>query len=100
MSKINQQLIAEELGISRATVSRCFTNHPGINPTTRGKVFALASKLGYSHAEKREPATHQRRRTSTTLGVLICVDLPSLWESRSGATQRFVGSCAGSGCPT
>ena len=77
MSKINQQLIAEELGISRATVSRCFTNHPGINPTTRGKVFALASKLGYSHAEKREPATHQRRRTSTTLGVLICVDLPS-----------------------
>ena len=84
MSKINQQFIAEELGISRATVSRCFTNHPGINSSTRGKVFALASKLGYSHAEKREPASHQRRRTSTTLGVLICVDLPSFERTDYG----------------
>lgn len=84
MPKINQQFIAEELGISRATVSRCFTNHPGINPTTRGKVFALASQLGYNHAEKREPASHQRRRTSTTLGVLICVDLPSFERTDYG----------------
>lgn len=84
MPKINQQYIAEKLGISRATVSRCFTNHPGINATTRGKVFALASQLGYSHAEKREPAIHQRRRTSTTLGVLICVDLPSFERTDYG----------------
>ncbi|GAB5561044.1 MAG: hypothetical protein SynsKO_26910 [Synoicihabitans sp.] len=84
MSKINQQLIAEKLGISRATVSRCFTNHPGINATTRGKVFALASQLGYTHAEKRELATHQRRRTSTTLGVLICVDLPNFERTDYG----------------
>jgi len=84
MPKINQQLIAEELGISRATVSRCFTNHPGINPKTRGKVFALASKLGYTHAEKREPASHQRRRSSTTLGVLICVDLPNFERTDYG----------------
>lgn len=84
MPKINQQLIAEELGISRATVSRCFTNHPGINPKTRGKVFALASKLGYMHAEKREPASHQRRRSSTTLGVLICVDMPNFERTDYG----------------
>lgn len=77
MPRINQQLIAEELGISRATVSRCFTNHPGINPKTRAKVFALAAQWGYNHTEKREPAAHQRRRTSTTFGVLICVDLPN-----------------------
>ncbi len=84
MAKINQQFIAEKLGISRATVSRCFTNHPGINATTRGKVFALASQLGYTHAEKRELATHQRRRTSTTLGVLICVDLPNFERTDYG----------------
>ncbi|MDA8527433.1 LacI family transcriptional regulator [Opitutaceae bacterium] len=84
MAKINQQFIAEELGISRATVSRCFTNHPGINPTTRGKVFALASQLGYNHTEKRGLASHQLRRTSTTLGVLICVDLPSFERTDYG----------------
>lgn len=84
MSKVNQQYIAEKLGISRATVSRCFTNHPGINATTRGKVFALASQLGYNHAEKRELPSHQRRRTSTTLGVLICVDLPNFERTDYG----------------
>jgi LacI family transcriptional regulator len=84
MARINQQLIAEELGISRATVSRCFTNHPGINPTTRAKVFALAAQWGYNHTEKREPAVHQRRRKSTTFGVLICVDLPNFERTDYG----------------
>lgn len=77
MAKINQQLIAKELNISRATVSRCFTNHPGINPKTRAKVFALAARMGYLHAEKREPAAHQRTRRSAVFGVLVCVDLPN-----------------------
>ena len=77
MAKINQQLIAEELKISRATVSRCFTNHPGINPKTRARVFALASRMGYTHAEKREPASHQRSRDGVAFGVLVCVDLPN-----------------------
>lgn len=84
MSRINQQLIAEKLGISRATVSRCFTNHPGINPKTRARVFALASQLGYSHAEKREPAVHEQRRVTTTIGVLICVDLPNFEQTGYG----------------
>ena len=84
MPRINQQRIAEELGISRATVSRCFTNHPGINPKTRAKVFALAAQWGYNHTEKREPAAHQRRRKSTTFGVLICVDLPNFERTDYG----------------
>ncbi|MGE9294975.1 MAG: helix-turn-helix domain-containing protein, partial [Puniceicoccales bacterium] len=35
MKEVNQQVIADALNLSRATVSRCFTNHPGINPETR-----------------------------------------------------------------
>jgi hypothetical protein len=77
MAKINQQLIADQLRLSRATVSRCFTNHPGINPTTRAKVFALASRLGYSHQEKREPAGGRRAARRLAFGVLVCVELPS-----------------------
>ncbi|MCF3650155.1 LacI family DNA-binding transcriptional regulator [Synoicihabitans lomoniglobus] len=77
MAKINQQYIAKELQISRATVSRCFTNHPGINPKTRAKVFALASRMGYAHTEKRTPAVHQRTRRALAFGVLVCVDLPN-----------------------
>lgn len=77
MAKVNQQYIAEQLKISRATVSRCFTNHPGINPETRAKVFTLASRMGYSHSEKRETAGHQKKKNGLTFGVLICVDLPN-----------------------
>ena len=74
MTNINQQLIADQLGISRTTVSRCFTNHLGINPRTRAKVFDLASQLGYQHMEMRAPVSLRRggRRTVT---VLICAEL-------------------------
>jgi LacI family transcriptional regulator len=78
MRKINQQLIADQLRLSRATVSRCFTNHPGINPVTRAKVFALAAKLGYTHLEKRlDPRGSPARSAQATFGVFICIELPN-----------------------
>ena len=52
--EVKQQLIADKLGISRTTVSRCFTNHAGINPDTRAAVFSLASELGYNYLEPRK----------------------------------------------
>jgi LacI family transcriptional regulator len=69
---VNQQRIAETLGISRATVSRCFTNHPGINPMTRAKVFQLAAEIGYVHLQMRKPRKPGRLGGRKTLGVLIC----------------------------
>lgn len=69
-----QLTIAKSLGLSRATVSRCFTNHPGISPETRAKVFDLAARIGYSQPEKTSRAVHKPKRM---VGTLICVDLPS-----------------------
>src|SRR6187431_902001 len=60
MIEVNQQLIAERLRISRATVSRCFTNHPGINPVTRARVFQMAAEIGYAHLEKRTTNTKKK----------------------------------------
>ncbi|EMI53435.1 LacI family DNA-binding transcriptional regulator [Rhodopirellula sallentina] len=68
---VNQQLIADQLQISRATVSRCFTNHPGINPETRAKVFRLAAALGYNHLENRT-GKNRRNADLNRVGVLIC----------------------------
>lgn len=73
MAEVNQQLIAERLNISRATVSRCFTNHPGINPVTRAKVFQVAAEVGYAHLEMRTSSTKKKSKT-LTFGVLICSD--------------------------
>jgi LacI family transcriptional regulator len=72
MPEVNQQAIAEQLKLSRATVSRCFTNHPGINPTTRARVFQVAAELGYKHLEMRAPRNPKSVKSS--IGVLICVD--------------------------
>ena len=69
---INQQLIADKLKISRTTVSRCFTNHPGINPETRGRVFKLAAALGYQHLE---PRSGGNDHTQGTFGVLVCTNV-------------------------
>jgi len=44
---INQNLIAEQLNISVATVSRALRNRPGIHPRTRSRVMEAAAELGY-----------------------------------------------------
>lgn len=72
MSQVNQELIAERLGLSRATVSRSLANHPAISAETRRRVQALAQKLGYrqSIGRLRRRGRHSR---ALTLGVLIGV---------------------------
>jgi LacI family transcriptional regulator len=74
MADVNQQLIAERLKISRATVSRCFTNHPGINPVTRARVFQLAAEIGYTHLESRTARSLTKKKAATTFGLLISSD--------------------------
>lgn len=73
MTPVNQQEIANRLKISRTTVSRCFTNHKGINPKTRSEVFSLAAKLGYQYLQPRSAAKNAPKTRS--IGVLICSDV-------------------------
>jgi LacI family transcriptional regulator len=72
MGKINQQYIADQLGLSITTVSRCFTNHPRINPETRAKVYQLAAELGYSYNAFRNQKPSQRAGKGT-IAVLVGV---------------------------
>ncbi len=71
MSEVNQQVIADRLGLSRATVSRCFTNHAGISAATRAKVFELAAEIGYVHLENRSPSARKTKK-NVNFTVLIC----------------------------
>ncbi|MEP4076352.1 LacI family DNA-binding transcriptional regulator [Haloferula sp.] len=73
MSEVNQQTIADHLGLSRATVSRCFTNHAGISPVTRAKVFQTAAEIGYTHMETRAPSSKKSKKP-VRFSVLICSD--------------------------
>ena len=74
--KVSQQKIADNLNISRTTVSRCFTNHSGVNPLTRAQVFAEAKRLGYDYFEQRT----EKKINQKTIGVIICTDHENLSE--------------------
>ena len=74
MIEVNQQTIADRLGISRATVSRCFTNHAGISPVTRAKVFQVAAEIGYTHMETRAESGRKKEKAQLSFSVLICSD--------------------------
>lgn len=47
--------IADELGISVATVSRALNNHPGVSDGTRKRVLQTADKSGYRPSVGRKP---------------------------------------------
>lgn len=47
--------IADELGISVATVSRALNNHPGVSDETRRRVLVTADKSGYRPSVGRKP---------------------------------------------
>lgn len=83
---MNQKEIAERLGLSRTTVSRCFTNHPKINPETRAKVFELAAEQGYTYSPPRN-LTQERPRVADTVAVVA--GIPSN-ASRQVETARIM----------
>lgn len=72
----NQQKIADNLNISRTTVSRCFTNHAGVNPETRALVFSEAKKMGYNYILPRTG----KKASQKTIGVIICTDHENMHE--------------------
>lgn len=70
MTKVNQELIAQRLGLSRATVSRSLANHPAISTETRRSVQEMAAELGYKQSPGRAARRGKKSRTFT-VGVVI-----------------------------
>jgi LacI family transcriptional regulator len=70
LSLVRQKLIAAELKLSIATVSRSLAGHPAINADTRRRVLEAAKRLGY----RKKPSRHavaRRRRREHRIGVLV-----------------------------
>src|SRR4051812_36195789 len=72
MATVNQELIAQRLNLSRATVSRSLANHPAISAATRRRVQEMAEKLGYQQSPGRVGRRGKNSR-ALTIGVLIGV---------------------------
>ena len=90
MPKPNQKLIAEKLNLSRTTVSRCFTNHPKINPETRAKVFQLAAEMGFSYSHQRNSTNQRDESRRNTIAVIVGAD-PSAKDAMATASKILSG---------
>lgn len=50
--------IAEQAGVSLATVSRVLNNHPAVSPEMREKVLRQSHELGYTETRRRDSTRH------------------------------------------
>jgi len=67
--RVDQQAIAEKLGISRSTVTRVLNHDPlhRISPATREQIFRTAAELGYQ----------ARRRRTGNIALVVCGEMAS-----------------------
>ena len=91
MAKLNQKLIAEKLQLSTTTVSRCFTNHPKINPETRAKVFKLAAELGYSYSIQRNA---NPKRTTDRKKIAVIVGVEEKYRDQTDPAEELIAGIA------
>jgi LacI family transcriptional regulator len=77
MAKVNHNVIAKKLNLSRATVSRSLSNHPAISAETRARVISAAEELGYRPSPGRALRNRGRNSRRLTIGVLIGLEVPA-----------------------
>jgi LacI family transcriptional regulator len=84
---VRLQQIADEAGVSRATVSLALRNHPSISTPTRTRIQELARKLGYqpnplvSALMSYQRSTQAQRTTHLGLAMVINFSRRSGWKS-------------------
>lgn len=67
------QTIADELGVSRSTVSNAYSRPDQLSPELRARIFAAAERLGYSGPNP--TARSLRRGKVDAIGVLLTANL-------------------------
>ena len=77
MAKVSHAIIAQQLGISRATVTRSLANHPAISAETRARVIAAADTLGYRPSPGRAVRNRKGGSRRLTVAVLIGLEVPA-----------------------
>lgn len=76
MAKVSHATIAQQLGVSRATVTRSLANHPAISADTRARVIAAADALGYRPSPGRAVRNRKGNSRRLSIAVLISLDVP------------------------
>lgn len=96
MARVTLQTIADQVGVSRMTVSNAFSRPDQLSPTLRDKILAVASDLGYVGPD---PAARALARGTTgAVGVLLTESLRDAFNDEVATT--FLGAIAEELTPT
>lgn len=96
MARVTLQTIADQVGVSRMTVSNAFSRPDQLSPTLRDKILAVASELGYVGPD---PAARALARGTTgAVGVLLTESLRNAFNDEVATT--FLGAIAEELTPT
>ncbi|UOQ45001.1 substrate-binding domain-containing protein [Halobacillus salinarum] len=68
--RVTMQDIADELNISKNSVSQALTGKPGVSDATRKQVYKTADKLGYNYVPKGSQANDAESAVSGNIGLI------------------------------
>lgn len=93
----SQNMVAKLAGVSRSTVSRVFSNHPGIPKETRDRIIKISEELGYKKNAVVSMLTAQvrssrLRKTESTLAYITSQTTPEMMDISSTYYQFFLGA--------
>jgi LacI family transcriptional regulator len=91
-SRTSLRTVAEQAGVSPATVSKALNNAPDVSPRTRERVRAVARALGY---EPSLAAQTMRSRRSRTIGIVTERPLAYQWVAETVSGILDVAAEAG-----
>lgn len=82
MKKVTLQEIADEIGVSRITISKVINNRPGVSEKTRKRIVNALMDHNYKNISRYADSVQQHVHTDTkqTIGVLsISPDFSTFW---------------------
>ncbi len=96
VARVTLQTIADEVGVSRMTVSNAFNRPDQLSAAMRAKILATADRLGYTGPDPTARALV--RGSSGAIGVLLTDDLA--YGFRDGVATDFLAAVADELGPT
>jgi DNA-binding LacI/PurR family transcriptional regulator len=93
----SQNMVAKAAGVSRSTVSRVFSNHPGIPAETKRHVRQIAEKMGYRKNAivsmlTAQVRTSRLKKTESTLAYITSQSTPKMLEISPTYYQFYLGA--------